>query len=149
MKNPTLYNTLARFANFNDAAKIAGLSVCEILHTINKHLGTESKLLKNMPECIKKTDPEIENRSIEISWEESPERYVYNNNSFEELIRKVSDLTSQENIVIISVEKPNELLKVANGLNFDFNIEKNREYRVSIFNSKEEEKTLPWKERKE
>ncbi len=54
MQNPALYNTLARFANFNDAAKIAGLSVCEILHTINKYLGIEDKLLKSMPECIKK-----------------------------------------------------------------------------------------------
>ncbi|MFK5856005.1 MAG: ferredoxin, partial [Bacteroidota bacterium] len=51
MQNPALYNTLARFANFNDAAKITGLSVCEILHTMNSHLGVEFKLLKSMPEC--------------------------------------------------------------------------------------------------
>jgi len=45
MQNPALYNTLARFANFNDAAKITGLSVCEILHTMNSFIGTEDKLL--------------------------------------------------------------------------------------------------------
>ncbi len=148
MQNATLFNTLARFANFNDAAKVSGLSVCEILHTLNRHLGTEGKLLKNMPECIKKTSPEVEINGVEINWEESPERYIYNNNTIEELIQKVSDLLPQENIVIISVEKPNELLKVATGFNLDFNIEKSREYRVSIFNPKKEEKLIPWGERK-
>ena len=151
MQNPVLFNTLARFADFNDAAKITGLSVCEILHTINKFLGTESKLLKNMPECIenKDTDVDVENKSVEITWKESPERYIYNNETFGELIKKVSELQPQENIVIISVEKPNELLKVAAGLHFDFNMEKNREYRISIFNPQKEKKTVSWKERKE
>ena len=52
MQSPALYNTLARFANFGDAAKVVNLSVCEILHTINAYLGTEKDLLKRMPECI-------------------------------------------------------------------------------------------------
>ncbi len=149
MQNPALYNTLARFANFNDAAKITGVSVCEILHTINKSLGTETKLLKNMPQCVEKTTTDIETESVEISWEESAERYIYNNDTFEELIKKVSGLQPQENIVIISVEKPNELFKVAKGLNFLFNVEKTREYRVSIFNPEKVEETLPWEERRD
>ena len=139
MQNPALYNTLARFANFNDAAKVTGISVCEILHTLNKHLGVEDKLLQSMPECIKKETDEIENSSVDIAWKESAERYIYNNDSIEELIRKITDLAAQENIVIISVEKPNELLKVASGLNLIFNIEKHKEYRISIFNPQKEE----------
>ncbi len=149
MQNPALYNTLARFANFNDAAKITGLSVCEILHTINKFLGTESKLLKNMPQCVEKPTAGMEDKSVEISWEESAERYIYNNDTFEELIKKVSDLQPQENIVIISVDKPNELFKVVSGLNFKFNVEKTREYRVSIFNPEKVEESLPWEERRD
>ena len=149
MQNPILYNTLARFASFNDAAKVTGVSICEILHTINDFLGVNDKLLKSMPECIKKGTDNIENKSVSISWVENIERYIYNNNTIEELIKKVSELSPQQNIVIISVEKPNELLKVANGLGLSFNIEKHREYRISIFNSQAEEKTLPWEERKE
>jgi len=149
MQNPALYNTLARFANFNDAAKITGLSVCEILHTINKFLGTESKLLENMPQCVEKPTAGMEDKSVAIDWEESAERYIYNNDTFEELIKKVSDLQPQENIVIISVEKPNELFKVVSGLNFQFNVEKTREYRVSIFNPEKVEETLPWEERRD
>jgi len=149
MQNPVLYKTLARFADFNDAAKVTGLSVCEILHTINKHLGTEKELQKNMPECIREITRKTELNSVEISWEESDERYIYNNDTLEELIAKVSNLHPQENIVIISVEMPYELLKVADGLSFMFNIEKNREYRISIFNPKKEETALPWTEKKE
>jgi len=149
MQNPALYNTLARFANFNDAAKVTGISVCEILHILNKHLGVEDKLIESMPECIKKETDVIENRSVDIAWKETAERYIYNNDSIEEFISRVTDLAAQENIVIISVEKPNELLKVASGLNLAFNIEKYREYRVSIFNPQKEEETVPWQERKE
>ncbi|NOR88594.1 MAG: DUF1858 domain-containing protein, partial [Bacteroidales bacterium] len=149
MQTPALYNTLARFANFNDAAKVTGLSVCEILHTMNSHLGTEDKLVKSMPECVKAVKGDIDIQGIEISWDESPERYIYNNNSIDELVQKVTDLDPQENLVVISVDKPNELLKVAQGLNFVFNIEKTREFRISIFNPEQEKQEVPWRERKE
>lgn len=149
MQNPALYNTLARFANFNDAAKVTGTSVCEILHTINKYLGVEEKLLKSMPECIKKVENKFEDKGVEITWEESPERYIYNNDTIEELIKKVSQLPAYNNIVIISVDKPNELLKVAEGLGFTYNVEKAREYRISIFNPKKDEKEIAWTERKD
>jgi len=147
MQKPALYNTLARFANFNDAAKITGLSVCEILHTMNSYLGVEFKLLESMPECINKVAYDIEDKSVMIDWEESPERYIYNNNTVEELVDKVSNLLPQQNIVVISVEKPNELLKVASGLYLIYNIEKAREYRVSFFNPKKEEAVVVWQDR--
>ncbi|RKZ02083.1 hypothetical protein DRQ21_09465 [Candidatus Fermentibacteria bacterium] len=148
MQNPALYNTLARFANFRDAAKVTGLSVCEILHTINEFLGTAEKLQQIMPDCIKRTDREQEHESTDIYWQESPQRYIYNENTLEDIVWKVSELQPQGNIVVISVERPDELLKVAEGLNYKFNIEKNREYRISIFNPAAEEQ-LPWQERKE
>lgn len=148
MQNPALYNTLARFANFRDAAKVTGLSMCEILHTINDYLGTDDKLIKAMPECIKQEPVVIADKSVAITWEESPERYIYNNDTFEELIKKVSGLPAQQNIVIISTENPNELLKVATGLHFLFNTEKNREYRISIFNP-HKDIVVPWQDRKD
>ncbi len=44
--NPVMYNTLAKFASFNEAAKVSGISVCEILHVLNKANGTENLLHK-------------------------------------------------------------------------------------------------------
>jgi len=148
MQNPLVYNTLAKYATFKDASKITGVSICEILHTLNNFLGVEEKLIKNMPECIKWKDAEEIDKGIEITWEESPERYIYNFETTEEIISKISNLDSQQNIVIISVENPTELLKVATGLNYKYNLEKNREYRLSIFNPAKDETEIPWQERK-
>jgi NitT/TauT family transport system substrate-binding protein len=149
MQNPALYNTLARFANFNDAAKITGLSVCEILHTMNEHIGTADQLVKNMPECVKKVSSEEELVGEDISWEEAAERYIYNNDTVDEMVKKVSDLGPQENIVVISVDLPNELLKIAKGLGYQFNVEKGREFRLSIFNPQKAGVAIPWQERKD
>jgi NitT/TauT family transport system substrate-binding protein len=134
MQSAAVYNTLARFANFNDAAKITGLSVCEILHTINRHLGTEDMLAENSPQCIRVDSFKIEDHSVAIAWDESTDHYIYSERMISKLISKVIQLAPQKNLVIFSIEPPNELLKVANGLGHNYNLEKQREYRVSIFN---------------
>ena len=148
MQNPVVYNTLAKFGSFKDAAKVTGISVCEILHTINGFLGVEDKLIENMPECISfhKDDELIV--GTELIWEESTERYIYNSDSMDELIAKIFELKPQDNIVILSVENPSELLKTVKGLGFEFNLEKHREYRVSIFNPEKEAELTPWEDRR-
>jgi len=124
IQNPAMYNTLARFATFNDAAHITGLSVCAILHIINSYLGTEDKLLQSAPDCISpdktKKQPEGEN----ISWKESSKRYILNEDTLFELTRKISNLKPRENLVIISIDKPDILIKTVKGLGLSFNIEK-------------------------
>ncbi len=149
MQNPVVFNALARFATFNDAARITELSICEILHTLNKYLGLEKKLSAAMPECVSHGEDDVFALSEDISWDESHERYIYNFDSMTELIGKISELKAQENIVIISVEMPDEVLKVADGLGYKFNVEKNREYRVSIFNPKPIEQDIHWEDRKD
>lgn len=146
---PAMYNTIARFATFRDAAKLAGLSVCEILHALNKELGTEQELIKNMPECISSDSSEKEITGEEITWEENSERYIYNVDVITEIMEKVSNMKPQESIVIISVEKPDALLKTAAGLGLKLNIEQNKEYRISIFNPEEIKTDTDWTERKE
>ncbi|MBT6005857.1 MAG: DUF1858 domain-containing protein, partial [Prolixibacteraceae bacterium] len=149
LQNPAMYNTIARFATFRDAAKLADLSVCEVLHALNNKLGTEDALVKNMPECISKESDGIEMDGEEITWEESTERFIYNIDIISELIEKVSNLGPQQNFVIISIERPDALLKTIVGLGLKFNIEKTREFRVSIFNPKPIKEEKDWTERKE
>jgi len=149
MQNPVMYETIARFADFNDASKMTGISVCEILHTINEYLGTEDKLQECMPECIRDINSKFETLTRPITWEENNDRFIYNNDIVEDLVLRISRLPAQGNLVIISVEKPDELLKIADGLGLFYNIEKNKEYRVSFFNPRQKEQTVPWKKRKE
>ncbi len=149
MQNPVLYKTLARFATFKDAAKITGVSVCEILHSMNAYLGLEEELIKVMPECINTKIDDVLPEGEEINWKESSERYILNDSSRDDLIERVSNLVKGENIVILSVEEPGIIAKVAQGLGLKFNIEKGREYRLSIYNDKEEVKVQNWEERKE
>ena len=148
LQKPALYNTLARFASFKDAAKLTGVSVCEILHTINEYLGVADELIKDAPECISANTKEQNFEGEEISWEESNERYILNEDTLPEIVQKVNELKPQENIVIIDVEMPHALLKTVEGLGLKYNIEKGREYRISIFNPKAE-KVVHWYDRKE
>ncbi|MCK5825158.1 MAG: DUF1858 domain-containing protein [Ichthyobacteriaceae bacterium] len=148
--NPVMYNTLARFASFNDAAKATGISICEILHLLNAEIGAIDKLQKSAPECIKDSSiSKVVSYSREINWDESDERYIYNNDSMLELIEKVSKLKGQENIVFISVKEPIELINTIEGLGYYQNIESTREYRISIFNPSKKEEDVNWKERKD
>ena len=149
LQNPVMYNTIAKFATIKDAARLAGLSVCEILHTLNKALGVEDKLIEKMPDCISAQKKEIDLVGEEISWEENAERYVYNVDVIGELIEKVSKLKPRDNLVVISVEKPVALLKTVVGLGLKFNVEKGREYRISIYNPNPIEKKIDWQERKD
>ena len=151
MQTPVLYNTLARFASFKDAAKVTGISVCEILHTINHHLGVEEELIKAMPECVKNMELQELPVGEEISWNESVERYILNDDTRDELVERISNLKPDENLITLSVERPDVLIKVAVGLGLKFNLEKGREYRLSIHKEKEEEieVVMNWREKKE
>lgn len=148
LQTPAMYNTLARFATFQDASKLTGVSICEILRALNEHLGVKDKLLESMPDCITSAKEE-EITGEDIAWQESGERYIYNEDSLFELTDKISKLKPQENIVIISVEKPDTLLKTADGLGYKINIEKTKEYRISIFNPQEVQNKVNWLDRKD
>ena len=52
LQNPAMYNTVARFASFHDAARLAGISICTILHRLNDVLGVEASVVSRFPECV-------------------------------------------------------------------------------------------------
>ncbi len=52
LQNKTLWNTVARYATFRDAAFISKLSVCEILHELNEANGTLEQMAIACPECL-------------------------------------------------------------------------------------------------
>ena len=137
LQNPVSYNTLAKFVSFSDAAKITGVSLCEILHSINRYLGVEDKLQKIMPDCIKVKTEKIEYSSEPITWSEPPERYVMNFDNQEQILDLLRTLKPQKSLVVITTIEPDVLVKYAHSLGFKYNIETGREYRISFFNPAE------------
>ena len=149
--NPIMYNTLAKFATFADASRVSGVSLCEILHLLNKANGTEKYLEKMAPECIKEEiSIDILQYNKEITWTESEERYIATENNITEIITRISNLKPQESIVIYSTKEPIELVKVSIGLEYKINVEKAKnDYRISIFNPQnKKEKIDNWHEHK-
>jgi len=134
IQSPVLYQTLARFASFRDAARATGVSLCEILHVINRYLGIEKSLVDKMPECISQVREEKLPEGSGITWQESQERYICNEGSRDLLALKIKQLKPGENIVILSVERPDILIKIAHGLGMKFNLEEGKEYRLSVYN---------------
>ncbi|MGD9939155.1 MAG: ferredoxin [Clostridia bacterium] len=147
LENPFMYNALTRFASFADAARVSGVSICEILHTLNAALGLEKQLIALMPECIACADQEELETGVAITWQESPERYVYNYDSMPELLGKLTALGPGQSIVMLAMERPDELVNAARELGLLFNLEKGREYRVSIFNPAAPEPDGSWRDK--
>jgi NitT/TauT family transport system substrate-binding protein len=146
LRNPFMYNALTRFASFADAARVTGVSVCEILHALNAALGLEKQLVALMPECTACADTEDLGTGVAITWQEPPERYVYNYDSMPDLMGKLTALGPEQCIVMIATERPGELVKAAGELGLLFNLEQGREYRVSIYNPAHPEPDRPWQD---
>ncbi len=52
LNNPLIYNTVAKWATLSDVAKFLGVSICEVLHRLNREVGEEEELYRQFPECI-------------------------------------------------------------------------------------------------
>ncbi len=134
LTNPLMFNTLAKYASFKDASKVTGVSICEILHSLNKYLGLEEQLTNSMPECITKIEEENRFEFDEIKWEEPKERYIYNENTINEITEMISNLKPDNSLLIVSKEIPNELIKVSKGLGYKVNLRREKNYVLSVFN---------------
>ncbi len=70
LNNPLFFKTIARWATFNDVAKMGKMAVCQILHALNKEIGSEAELLNQFPNCIDEIELEREHDS-----DSSPARF--------------------------------------------------------------------------
>jgi len=139
MQNPVMWNTIARFATFKDAAKVSGYSLCEMLHFINKELGVEDRLSKEFPDCIKEEDSLVA-QSVAITWEE-PET-IHNiskneNNKLPQIMKKIEALDYQQCLVVESSFVIDPLIKIISDKEFLFNLVEihPQKYRLSVYNN--------------
>ncbi|NUU98161.1 DUF1858 domain-containing protein [Marinitoga sp. 1138] len=141
MQNPVMWNTVAKFATFKNAAKMTGVSLCEILHTVNKELGLEKELYKLFPECIRESEEEF--NSSEITWKEPEEVIKIPESNIENLgvvIEQLKDLKSGESVVFEGNIDLEPVIKIIEDMEYLYNIKKYNTFkvRVSVYNPSKE-----------
>lgn len=143
-ENPVMWNTIARFATFIDSAKMTGVSLCEILHIINKELGNEIELENEFPNCIKETRQFELTKSVEISWEEPKIIYNINDNNsqeIQELVYKIKELKEDNSIVFESNSLIHPIIDIIDDMNLTYNMLRinPQKVRISIYKKKSED----------
>ncbi len=124
LNNPLIYKTVAKWATFNDVAKIGKVSVCLILHKLNAHIGTEEELIKIFPKCIEYMDKEEEKdddivpKDFSIIEFDTTKREDY---FLPELTKIVKSLKDKEAVKVISTFDPIPLKRMVESLGFTYN----------------------------
>ncbi|MFK5883734.1 MAG: ferredoxin [Candidatus Izemoplasma sp.] len=137
--NPVMWNTVAKFATFKDAAKMTGLSVCEILHYVNLELGLEENLKSSFPNCITDSVEDKIDFGVNISWDvpnSFTEIDVSSKNDLEDIIALLKDLNSKETIDFHSNDISNPLIETIKSLGYLYNIGQInlKKYIISVYN---------------
>jgi len=150
INNKDMWKVISKFATFKDAAKMTGVSLCEILHVINKQLGTEADLTTNFPNCIKVGETEKINYGIDITWEQPEEIINIKDNdakSILKLIKGISNLNEDEALLFESDSTIELVIKIVEDLGLSFNVSviNPNKTRMSIY----KKKIGNWKDRKE
>ncbi len=106
LNNKLIYNTVAKWATLSDVAKFLGVSICEVLHRLNKELGQEEELYRQFPECIaEETQPEVQEKP---TWLDEAKK-VY-----------ILDVRNRDDFFLTEIQKrlrelhPGEVLTVVN-----------------------------------
>ena len=107
LDNPIIFRMVSKWATFSDIARIGGLSICEILHAVNKEIGTEAELAKQAPDCIKEKTPVISKKE-QPDWVEKAKQTVLMD------VRHRDDFFLPEVLAAIGRLQPDQALLVIN-----------------------------------
>ena len=122
LNNPLIFSTVARWATFADVARISGLSLCELLHTLNRAIGKEKELLSAFPDCIK--EAHVPDRGRPGWLDEIKEFIVEDVRDREdfflpEIKKKLSRLREGQALVIVNDFDPIPLKKMVEEMGFE------------------------------
>ncbi len=68
LNNKLIFKAVSRWATVADVARIGGLSLCEVLHRLNREIGMEEELPKHAPDCIREAMAEVPKDEEEPEW---------------------------------------------------------------------------------
>ncbi len=117
LDNPIIFRMVSKWATFSDVARIGGLSVCEILHAVNKAIGSEAELAENAPECIKEKVPE-DTKSEKPDWVKDAKQTVLmdvrNRSDFflPEVLSAIGRLEKDQVLLVINSFYPGPLVNM-------------------------------------
>ncbi len=154
LNNMLIYNTIARWATFNDVARMGGISVCEILHILNEKIGTVKELEKVFPECIQIVPPAPEMEKPE--WMRSIKQFFIldvrerNDFFFTEIMKQLGNLPDESALKVINSFYPAPLVGMLTEENYDFYVDQISSTEVNLFvKYKEKDSDRNWRDKKE
>ena len=110
LNNKLIFNTVAKWATFNDVSKIGKISICDLLHNLNAAIGEEENLEKIFPECIKETNGLQQKTKPE--WYDKVKQFViYDVRNeegyfFPEIIKRLKQLKPEQALTVINSFDP-------------------------------------------
>ncbi len=135
LNNPLIFSTVARWATFADVARIAGLSLCELLHTLNRAIGKEKELLSAFPECIKEAQAPEEERP---NWLEEVREFIVEDVRgredffLPEIKKKLSQLREGQALVVVNDFDPLPLKNMVEEMGFEHYTERPNPYEFRV-----------------
>ncbi len=143
LKNTVIFSLVSRWATFYDAAKLSGLSICELLHSVNSFIGKEDELLNKSPDCLKKFKDEFSKEEEEIpepEWLKNSKRIIQidvrerDDFFFQEIFSTIKRLKKDELLLIINSFKPSPLINIVNDLGYEYYLKtiSNNEFHLYI-----------------
>ena len=124
LNNPLIYKTVAKWATFNDVAKIGRISICLVLHKLNARIGKEEELIKIFPECIDYMDDNVEKenevvpKDFNIITFDTTKREDY---FLPELKKIINSLKEKDAVKVISTFDPIPLKRMVESLGITHN----------------------------
>ena len=155
LNNKLIFSTVGIWATFNDIAKMGGLSICEILHTLNEKNGNVGELEKAFPECIKAA-PEIKKTEPAPAWMESVKQFIVmdvRNRSdffFTDIIKRLKELAEGNALQVINSFYPAPIIGMLKEEGYELFVQTKsaEEFRLNI-KYKEEPGPSDWRDKKE
>ncbi len=154
LNNKLIFNTVARWATFNDVARMGGLSICEILHTLNSKLGTVKELEKVFPECINVSPQPV--RMEKPAWLDTIRNFFImdvrerTDFFFTEIIKTLNSLEEGQGLKIVNSFYPAPLTGMLEEEEYDYYIENGSQEEVILYvKYKDEDPDKNWRDRKE
>ncbi len=140
LKNPMIFKLVSKWATFHDASRISGLSICELLHSVNRFIGTEEELIKSSPECIKRIREELKKEEKKEEplpiWIRNTKRIIQidvthrDDFFFPEVYSAIKKLNENEVLLIINSFYPSPLISILSEEGYDYFLKKDENQEI-------------------